>query len=504
MIDPTTLPEMLGRPDAGSDAVVDVDGRILQYEDLTGAVDRLAGQLAGVGVKRTTPIALLVPNGPPAAVAFLAATQAGIAAPINPALLPAEVDRLLTSLGTRLVITTTEPPKGLNGLADLRVLTLDPTRLAAGLCSSGRSFAMGEYAQVRPEDTALILHTSGTTALPKKVALSHKNLTSSAHNIARWFDLSAADRCLNVMPLFHIHGLVGMLLATIAGGGSIVCTPGFDAFAFSRWLHDNRPSWFSAVPAIHQLILARGADGQRQDLPLRFVRSSSAPLPPRVMRDVEDHYGVPMLEAFGMTEASHQMAANPLPPAPRKAGSVGVPTGVELAVLAHGIPTTEPGVTGEVLVKGETVHGGYVDAPPEADQEAFVDGWFRTGDLGSFDADGYLFLAGRVKEIINRGGENISPREVDEALLEHTAVAQAVAFAMPHKWLGETVAAVVVLGEGSAVSERELRRFLDDRLAAFKVPERIIFVADIPRGPTGKVQRKTLAETLGLSGGSSF
>ncbi len=304
---------------------------------------------------------------------------------------------------------------------------------------------------------------------------------------------------MNVMPLFHIHGLVAALLSSLAAGASVTCTPGFDGFKFFDWLEHVKPTWYTAVPTMHQMILSRAS--RYTDViaasRLRFVRSSSASLPTVVLEEIDRVFGVPMIEAYGMTEASHQMASNPLPPGVRKPASVGPCTGIEMSIMTDDgshLPASE---RGEVVIRGATVVEAY-ENNPEANAKAFTDGWFRTGDQGYLDEDGYLFLTGRLKEIINRGGEKVSPLEIDGVLLRHPAVVQAVAFAMPHDKLGEEVAAAVVLEDGSDVSERDIRAFASEHLADFKVPRKVVFVDEIPKGPTGKLQRIGLAERLGL------
>jgi len=297
------------------------------------------------------------------------------------------------------------------------------------------------------------------------------------------------------MPLFHIHGLMAGLLAPLSAGGSVVCTPGFDAFKFHGWLDELRPTFYTAVPTMHQMVLARNP--ARLDTSLRFIRSSSASLPRPVLEDLRQRFGVPVVEAYGMTEATHQMTGNPLPPGITKPGSVGLPAGVEVAILDDANQVLAHGARGEVSIRGATVVDGY-ENNPEADAKAFTAGWFRTGDEGMIDEDGYLFLTGRLKEQINRGGEKISPLEIDEVLLEHPAVAEAVAFGIPHDKLGEEVGAAVVLAPGASATERELRDYVSGRLAAFKVPKRIVFVDEIPKGATGKLQRMGLATQLSL------
>ncbi len=345
---------------------------------------------------------------------------------------------------------------------------------------------------------ALVLHTSGTTSRPKIVPLTHGNLCASAGNVRRSLALGPADRCLNVMPLFHIHGLVAAVLSSLGAGGSVVCTPGFDAAQFGDWLDEFAPTWYTAVPTMHQAALARAErDGRplRRDS-LRFVRSCSSSLPPQLMAALEEAYGVPVVEAYGMTEAAHQMSCNPLPPGVRKPGSVGLPTGVEISIRDEAGDALPTGERGEVCIRGRNVTHGY-ESNPKANRKSFTDGWFRTGDEGCLDEDGYLRLTDRLKEIINRGGEKVSPREVDEVLMDHESVAQALTFAVPHAELGEDVVAAVVPRPGTTPDGQELREFAAARLAEFKVPRQIVVVDTIPKGPTGKLQRIGMHERLG-------
>ncbi|NEO93410.1 MAG: AMP-binding protein, partial [Moorea sp. SIO3G5] len=385
------------------------------------------------------------------------------------------------------------------------LVELTPIPEAAGIFQltggDGKSPAMAGIAQ--PEDVALVLHTSGTTSRPKMVPLTGKNLCTSAQNIRVALNLVESDRCLNVMPLFHIHGLIGALLSSLSAGASVVCTPGFDGPKFFDWLVEFHPTWYSAVPTMHQGILARVTENRQiiSQCPIRLIRSSSAPLPPQVMASLEAEFNAPVIESYGMTEASHQMASNPLPPKTRKPGSVGVAAGPEVAIMDEQGNLLPVGEVGEVVIRGENVTSGYHNNP-DANQSAFTNGWFRTGDLGYLDRENYLFLKGRIKEIINRGGEKISPREVDEVLLDHPAIAQVVTFATPHTLLGEDVAVAVVLQEGASVTEQEIKEFAATRLADFKVPRVVVFIDEIPKGPTGKRQRIGLAQKLGLTANS--
>jgi oxalate---CoA ligase len=465
----------------------------LSYGRLYEQTRSVASQLRSIGIGADDRVAIVHGNGPELAVAFLAASSAGISAPLNPSYRMSELDFYLSDLRAKAMIVTSADPQ-LRVLEKRRVVRLleietsDTAEAGVFSLSSGRT---RRRADVKPGDTALVLHTSGTTARPKLVQLTHRSLCLSAANVAGTLELSPEDRCLNVMPLFHIHGLVGALLSSLSAGASVVCTPGFHAPSFHGWLSELQPTWYTAVPTMHQAVLARApADLERSTL--RFVRSSSAPLPSRVHEGLERAFGVPVIEAYGMTEAAHQLASNPLPPAVRKPGSVGVPTGVEVAVIGDG-------EVGEVVIRGDTVFAGY-ESNPEANAEAFVDGWFRTGDEGFFDEDGYLHLRGRTKEIINRGGEKVSPGEVEGALLAHPDVQQAACFAVPDDRLGEDVGAVVVLRDESLVTERELQQSVATQLADFKVPRIVRPVDEIPKGPTGKVQRIGLAERLGIAG----
>ena len=345
-----------------------------------------------------------------------------------------------------------------------------------------------------------MLHTSGTTSRPKIVPLRQSNICASARNIAGTLAFTAQDRGLNIMPLFHIHGLIAGILAPLSVGGQVSCTPGFNALKFFSWMGEVRPTWYTGVPTMHQAIASRA--GRNADVikanKLRFIRSSSAPMPPQVMKQIEEAFDAPLIEAYSMTEAAHQMASNPLPPRPRYPGSVGVAAGPEIAIADEEGELLPVGGTGEIVIRGDNVMAGY-ENNEKANAGAFTKhGWFRTGDQGRLSPEGYLWLTGRLKEIINRGGEKISPREVDEVILDHPAVAQCVCFGVPHDKLGEDIAAALVLREEHTIEVGELRSFLLQHLAPFKVPATILIVDEIPKGATGKMQRIGLAAKLGL------
>jgi oxalate---CoA ligase len=497
-----TVFDLLARGADDGPAIVVPDGPTLTFAELRRQVDHLAGQLNKVGIGRGDRVALVTPNGPEAAIAFLAVAHCATAAPLNPAYREEEFRFYMDDLGAKALITLPDDAEAAHAAAGPDVLRLALAGPAGNytLTMRGVELASQKPRYAEPEDVALVLHTSGTTARPKIVPLSQRNLVVSAGNIMASLALTPEDRCLNVMPLFHIHGLMAALLASLGAGASVVTSPGFDAFRFFSWVDEASPTWYTAVPTMHQLVLSR-AGRQKETIErsrLRFVRSSSASLPPTVMADLEKTFGAPVIEAYGMTEASHQMATNPLPPEERKPGSVGLGAGVQVAIMDDAGNLLDSGQTGEIVIKGGNVTAGY-ENNPSANESSFTDGWFRTGDQGFLDDEGYLYLTGRIKEIINRGGEKVSPREVDEVLLQHPAVAQAVAFSMPHDRLGEEVAAAVVLHEGASTNEKELREHAAAHLADFKLPKTILILPDIPKGATGKVQRIGLAEKLGLT-----
>ncbi|MGZ4672486.1 MAG: acyl--CoA ligase [Ilumatobacteraceae bacterium] len=486
-------------PDATGPALLTVDDAVIDHATLRGEVERLAAQLRAAGLRPNDRIAIVLANGPEMALVLLAAMSVGCAAPLNPKYREDEFRFYLDDLNAAALITVDGASPAAHAAAPAGTIAIDLHGEGLTIDLVARSIANSDNStDQRPaaDDQALVLHTSGTTSRPKIVPLRQRNLAGSARNIAAALQLTPADRSLNVMPLFHIHGIMAGLLAPLSVGASVVCTPGFDAFKVHRWIDELHPTYYSAVPTMHQMLLARAP--KPRPTTLRFVRSSSAALPGPVLEGLHALFDVPVIEAYGMTEASHQMTCNPLPPRAAKPGSVGIATGIEVAILDAKNNVLPPGERGEVAIKGGTIVDGY-ENNPTANEAAFTAGWFRTGDEGMLDDEGYLFLTGRLKEQINRGGEKISPIEVDEVLLRHPAVAEACTFAIPHDKLGEEVGAAVVLSPYHEVSERELRTFVGEQLAAFKVPKRIVFVQEIPKGATGKIQRIGMADKLDLS-----
>ncbi|MDK2410484.1 AMP-binding protein [Aphanizomenon sp. PH219] len=484
-------------------AIIAPQRQPLTYQQLHAQTLIVAQALAQLNIHPNEPVAIALPNSPEMAVMFLAVASYATCAPLNPNYRETEYEFYLSDLRPKALIMQSGVAEAARKVAEIQkipIIELSPNlEAAAGIFSL--NFTPASTAQIdpaTPDDIALILHTSGTTSRPKIVPLTHHNLCTSANNISQTLQLTTHDCCLNVMPLFHIHGLIGCLLSTISTGASIICTPGFQAPNFLDWLEQLQPTWYSAVPTMQQMILERTKSTPDFSHHLRLIRSSSASLPPQVIQELEATFKVPVIEAYGMTEASHQMTSNPLPPSQRKPGSVGLPAGPEVAIMDEVGNFLAVGEVGEIVIRGTNVTQGYGNNP-EANAKAFTQGWFRTGDQGMFDEDGYLTIKGRIKELINRGGEKIAPREIDELLLEHPSIGQAVAFAVPHSLLGEEVGVAVVLKEGKTVTEEEVQTFIAKSLADFKVPRRVVFLDAIPKGATGKLQRIGLAEKLGIT-----
>lgn len=501
----TTVAGLISHHDENAKALGSPTAGWLSYGALRTLSQEVRTSLNGFGIGRGDRVAIVLPNGPEMAAAFITIAQVAVTAPLNPAYREDEYVFYLEDLKAKALVVMADDDgpavaaaKRL-GISILHVSTTDGAAAGQFTLSSDAS-GDADAAAPGPDDVALILHTSGTTSRPKIVPLLQSNVAASAEHIRASLALTEADRCMNVMPLFHIHGLLAAVSASLAAGASVWCTPGFNALQFFGWMRNATPTWYTAVPTMHQAILTRAGRNAEtiQDVPLRFLRSSSASLPAQVMHALADTFGAPVIEGYGMTEAAHQMASNPLPPRAQKPGAVGVEAGPKVRV-AHETEDHLIEGTGEVVISGPNVTPGY-EGNPEANAKSFfeADGarWFRTGDQGAFDEDGYLHLTGRLKEIINRGGEKISPLEVDGVLLDHPAIAQVVTFALPHPKLGEEVAAAVVLK--AEASERDIRDFASERMADFKVPRKVIILDEIPKGATGKMQRIGMAEKLGL------
>ena len=481
----------------------------LDYRGLRAVIADTLTTLNALDIGRGDRVAIVLNNGPEMAACYMACASGVTSAPLNPAYRADEFEFYLQDLNAKALIVeagSASPAVAVAQKLGVRLIDLvAPTDGPAGAYSlvardgATASAAAENGGFAHPDDVSMVLHTSGTTSRPKIVPLSQANLVASATHIGRTLRFTPGDRGLNIMPLFHIHGLIAGILAPLSAGSFVFCTPGFNALKFFAWMDEAQPTWYTAVPTMHQAILSRA--GKNADViarhPLRFIRSSSSSMPPQVIAELEQVFGAPLIESYGMTEATHQMASNPLPPAVRKPGTVGIAAGPEVAIMGEDGSLLAPGETGEIVIRGLNVTAGY-ENNPKANAEGWRAGWFRTGDQGVMDADGYVSITGRLKEIINRGGEKVSPREVDEILMDHPAVAQVVCFGMPHPKLGEEVAAAVVLREGQTATERDLQAFVSSRAAEYKVPKKILILDEIPKGATGKLQRIGLAAKLGL------
>jgi acyl-CoA synthetase (AMP-forming)/AMP-acid ligase II len=491
----STLMNLWSRQFASQPAVFIPDDLEVTYGQLQQQIEGVVAGLRAGGVQAGEPIAIVLPNSLEFLVAFLATTWVrAVAAPLNPAYKVEEFRFYLEDSGARAVLVPPGDHPAREAAHQLQIpiweCGLDAHKQVFVQRQSGEAGANLDRSAPVPDDVALFLHTSGTTSRPKGVPLTHGNLMTSIANIAATYQLTPRDRSLIVMPLFHVHGLLGATLSTLHTGGAVVVPGKFSAGTFWQTASRYDVTWYSAVPTIHQILLGRADQDNAPRSGLRFIRSCSSALAPAVFHQVEERFGAPVLEAYGMTEAAHQMASNPLPPAPRKPGSVGKGTGVDIVIRdEHGQPLPA-GAQGEVTIHGSNVMRGYLNNLA-ANQSSFWQDYFRTGDQGVLDEHGYLVLTGRLKELINRGGEKISPLEVDAALLEHPAVAEAVSFAAPDAKYGEEVQAAVVL-KGKA-TPAEIQAFCLNRLADFKVPKVIHITEAVPRTATGKIQRRHVA-----------
>src|SRR5215475_8885364 len=466
----TTLAQLLADPTSDSPAIVSTSPHVvISYRELDEQVERLAERLCGTGLKPGDPVALVLPNSLEFLIVLLALVRARLVAALsNPAEKEEALGRFVENAGAHAIMAEAGNSAVKEVAASQRLWTWTPRLDSRGVVDVAGlpQHLGGSVNPPNPDDVALIASTSGTTSRPKMVPLTHANILGSALNIATHYALTPSDRSLVVLPLFHGHGLIGCALSTLASGGTLVVPPRFSAADFWKLFREDRVTWYSAVPTIHQILLERADSDDAPHSGPRFIRSCSAPLAPATLARLETRFGAPVLEAYGMTEAAHQIASNPLPPLPHKAGSVGL--GNEISIIDEAGRHLPANNKGEVVIRGPNVMRAYRDNP-EANAAAFVNGWFRTGDVGVLDSDRYLSLVGRIKELINRGGEKIAPPEIEAVLLHHPAVAEAAVFGVPDAKYGEEVAAAVVLRADSDIEK--LRQFCRERLADFKVPK---------------------------------
>ncbi|KAI5652772.1 hypothetical protein M9H77_29959 [Catharanthus roseus] len=487
---------------------ISVSGKFhLTHSKLDELIDRTASRLVAAGVEPGDVVALTFPNSVEFVVSFLAVIRArATAAPLNPAYTVDEFEFYLSDSESKLLLTSKEG----NQPAQAAASKLSISHVTATLSDADSDFVLSYDGQSEsnsltdisklvndPNDVSLFLHTSGTTSRPKGVPLTQLNLASSVNNIKSVYKLTESDSTVIVLPLFHVHGLLAGLLSSLVAGGAVTLPAAgrFSASTFWADMNKYNATWYTAVPTIHQIILDRHMNSPEPVYPkLRFIRSCSAALAPSILARLEESFGAPVLEAYAMTEATHLMASNPLPEdGPHVPGSVGKPVGQEMAILDENGKQQEANAKGEVCIRGPNVTKGYKNNP-EANKSAFLFGWFHTGDIGFFDSDGYLHLVGRIKELINRGGEKISPIEVDAVLLSHPDISQAVAFGVPDDKYGEEINCAVIPGEGSNLDEAEVLRHCKKNLAGFKVPKKVFITDSVPKTATGKIQRRIVAE----------
>ena len=473
----------------------------LLFKDLKDLANKISRQLSGNQISNKDRAAIILPNGPYMASSFLAISSYMSAAPLNPNYKSDEYEFYLNDLKRKIVLVA---PNSKNSVVDVaKKLKIPICEIEIKKTQPTAFFDLfnkeNNFNEPNENDEALVLHTSGTTSRPKIVPLTNKNIYSSSLNISKSLSLSEKDHCLNIMPLFHIHGLIAIIASSMKSGASVCASSGFNALKFLELAKSEKITWYSGVPTMHQTIMLRAEKnlGLAKNLNLRLVRSSSASLPPAVFEKLNKVFNCPVIEAYGMTEATHQMTSNPLPPKKQKAGFVGIPAGPEVCIMNDNNQIMKNGNTGEVCIKGSNVTSGY-ENNPEANESSFSNGWFRTGDQGFFDEDGYLKISGRLKEIINKGGEKISPLEIDNVLMDHPSIEQAVCFGYEDKMLGEDIATAIIVKEGMNFTEEDLKNYANEKLAKFKVPKKIFFVNEIPKGATGKLQRNTLAKKFGL------
>ena len=473
----------------------------LKFVDLKSLIERISKQLSGNGINNKDRAAIVLPNGPYMATSFLAISSYMSAAPLNPNYKSEEFEFYLEDLKPKIVIVEKNSKNPVVEVANkLKIPVCEIKSDGNNLSGDFNLFEKSsDYVLPAEDHEALVLHTSGTTSRPKIVPLTNKNIFSSADNISKSLNLTDKDHCLNIMPLFHIHGLIAVLAASMKVGASVCASSGFNALKFLDNAKREKITWYSGVPTMHQAILMRADKNLEtaKQLNLRFLRSSSASLPPAVFEKLNDVFNCPVIEAYGMTEATHQMTSNPLPPKSQKPGFVGIPAGPEVCIMDTNNKILNQGEEGEVCIRGENVTTGY-ENNPDANKNSFSNGWFRTGDQGYFDKDGYLKISGRLKEIINKGGEKISPLEVDNILMDHPNIEQAVCFGYEDKMLGEDIATAIIIKEGMKCTEDDIKIYANEKLAKFKIPKKIFFVNEIPKGATGKLQRNTLAKKFGL------
>ena len=491
--------------------VADKPPKYISHIFLASNVEKLQRTLASRAIGRGVRVSVVLPNPYDFTVVFLAlALQSSIVAPLNHGLKAPELLHYFRDFNTEVVVMSAEeverqgPAYAAAKENGLRITTCSVinNEVAIQLPDSSELNTKGdtsveehfETGKPKPEDPALVLYTSGTTGRPKAVPLTHSNLACSISNIVGHYSLTASDRALLIMPLFHIHGLVAGLLAPLASGGAVILTTrGGLAPSFFRDARTHGATWYTGTPTLHKLACQIP---MIEDPNFRFVRSCSSRLEGPLLRELEKRYGCPVVEAYAMTEAAHQVCSNPVESTGTREGSVGKPTGVELKIMDGDGGELRTGEVGEVCIKGKNVMEGYW-YNLEANAKSFTaSGFFRTGDQGKISADGYVVLTGRIKELINKGGEKISPVEIDSVINQHPDVAEAVTFTIPDEMYGEEIGVAVIVKDGASMNEFDLKAWVGERLLLTKIPKKVFLVDTIPKTPVGKMQRSLVASTI--------
>jgi acyl-CoA synthetase (AMP-forming)/AMP-acid ligase II/acyl carrier protein len=481
------------------------DGETVSYRQLYDRVEYAATALSAavsLPAGRRPRIGIVLPNGHDMTVSLLASCLVGAALPFNPAFRLPEFETYFADTEIDILVTCEDQNSAVLAANHARIPVLNFPELAA---TASIATTNPFPPQPRPRDVALVLLTTGSTGRAKAVPLTHANICISAREVGESMGLGPDDRCLSMWEQYHIGGLVDLLLAPIMSGGTIICAGGFDASTFYRLLSAARPTWFQAVPTTLNELVVHAARHAMDPKPstLRLIRSVAAALPPRLMAELESLFGVPVLQTFGMTEAGPLITSTRLPPAYRKPGSTGRSCGTQVRIVGPDGTSCEPGTAGEIAIRGDNVFSGYENSPA-ANNAQFHDGWFYTGDIGYLDADGDLFLTGRIKQLINRGGEKVNPHDVEDALLSISEVSEAAAFPVYHPTLGEDVAAAVVMRPTASLGETAIRALLDEKLASFKIPQRIVFLDRLPRIGVGKIDRLALSESAAAEQGNEL
>ncbi|MGY4174137.1 AMP-binding protein [Bradyrhizobium sp. USDA 4529] len=499
-----TISQVIGRTASrfpNQPAIVSSAFEPLTYNGLERQLNAIRRRLRLAGFDCNTRIGVLMPNGPEAVLAIVAVACCSVAVPLDPRLSQPEIEQRLDMLNlSALVVLQGSAPEARQAAARRTLAVIEAAPVGQGQLGLEIAVQVAGSpaidAEPDPRSPAFILQTSGTTAQPKLIPFSHDNMLAAAERLQAWFSLTSRDRCLSVSPPYYSHGLKVTVFTPLLTGGSIAIPANSAVVALDEWFDVLRPTWYSAGPTLHTTVLdkAQSLENAQPAHTLRFAMSGGAPLARAVQDGLQHALGVPVLEHYGSSEAA-QIAANQLPPGPNRPGTCGRPWPDTVAIVGEdGLPLAA-GERGEIWIRGPTVTSGYLDAP-ELNQAAFTKGWFRTGDIGSLDEDGFLSLHGRLSELINRGGEKVSPAEIEAALLRHSAIAEAAAFAISHPRLGEDVAVAIIPQRGAQASAAELRLFLQRELASFKIPRRILTLDHLPKGVTGKVQRRRLRELV--------